>query len=408
MKAEIITIGTELLLGEIDDTNATYIARQLREIGLDLHYRTTVGDNEQRIAEVIDHALNRVDVVICTGGLGPTVDDVTREAVARATGRPLEFKQELLNQIAERFRRFKVQMSDNNRRQAYVPQGAVAIPNPVGTAPVFILETERGVVMVLPGVPREMKHLLEHALLPWLKERMGAPAVIRSLTLRTAGVGESQVDARISDLMTNANPTVGLAAHAGQTDVRITAKAGTPAEADALITQMAAEVHSRLGTWIYGTGTERLEDVVVGLLARAGSSVASVEVGMQGLLGQRLCDAASHQPGLVEIGGAFASVDELGSLVEDASGLSPGELARAAAYAVHRKHQTTHGLAVIMQSRQSAEGTPETSTAIAVAAEGDSRVRTFDWLFDRPDAHIWATTHALAMLRRQLLKQGED
>ena len=408
MKAEIITIGTELLLGEIDDTNATYIARQLREIGLDLHYRTTVGDNEQRIAEVIDHALNRVDVVICTGGLGPTVDDVTREAVARATGRPLEFKQELLNQIAERFRRFKVQMSDNNRRQAYVPQGAVAIPNPVGTAPVFILETERGVVMVLPGVPREMKHLLEHALLPWLKERMGAPAVIRSLTLRTAGVGESQVDARISDLMTNANPTVGLAAHAGQTDVRITAKAGTPAEADALITQMAAEVHSRLGTWIYGTGTERLEDVVVGLLARAGSSVASVEVGMQGLLGQRLRDAASHQPGLVEIGGAFASVDELGSLVEDASGLSPGELARAAAYAVRRKHQTTHGLAVIMQSRQSAEGTSETSTAIAVAAEGDSRVRTFDWLFDRPDAHIWATTHALAMLRRQLLKQGED
>lgn len=181
MRAEIITIGTELLLGEIDDTNATYLARKLREIGVDLYYRTTVGDNERRIAEVIDNALDRVDVVITTGGLGPTVDDVTREGIARATGRPLQFSQALLDQIADRFRRFDVRMSENNRRQAYIPQGAIPIENPVGTAPVFILETERGIIMTLPGVPREMKYLMENNMLPWLAARVESPAVITSM-----------------------------------------------------------------------------------------------------------------------------------------------------------------------------------------------------------------------------------
>ena len=211
MRAEIITIGTELLLGEINDTNATWMAQQLREIGIDLLYRTTVGDNEGRIAAVIDRALDRVDVVITSGGLGPTVDDVTRQGIALATGHKLVFQQTLLDQIADRFRRFNVQMSDNNRQQAYVPEGANPIENPVGTAPIFTLETERGAIVVTPGVPRDMKHLMENAILPWLKSQMDSPALIRSLILRTAGIGESQIDARIGDLMTNANPTVGLA-----------------------------------------------------------------------------------------------------------------------------------------------------------------------------------------------------
>ena len=199
MQAELISVGTELLLGEITDTNATAIAKALTEIGLDLIYRTTVGDNQQRIAQIIDLALDRVEVVITTGGLGPTVDDVTREAVAQATGHPLEFQPILLEQISNRFRRFGVEMSENNRRQAYVPQGAIPIENPVGTAPIFILKTERGVVMTLPGVPREMKHLLENALIPWLKDYLGESAVIKSQTLRTVGIGESQIDIRIAD-----------------------------------------------------------------------------------------------------------------------------------------------------------------------------------------------------------------
>src|SRR5690606_22268468 len=200
----------------------------------------------------------------------------------------LEFQQALLDQIAERFRSFNVQMSENNRRQAYLPDGAAPIENPVGTAPGFILETERGVIITVPGVPREMHYMMEHAVLPYLRQHMDAPAVIKSVVLRTAGIGESQVDARIADLMTNANPTVGLAAHTGQTDVRVTAKARTEADADAMLEDMAAHVKARLGAWIYGSGTERLEDVVKELLRSQHAGVATVEVGTGGLLAERL------------------------------------------------------------------------------------------------------------------------
>jgi len=402
MRAEIITIGTELLLGEIDDTNATYLARKLREIGVDLYYRTTVGDNEHRIAEVIDNALNRVDVVITSGGLGPTVDDVTREGIARATGRPLEFSQELFDQIADRFRRFDVRMSENNRRQAYIPQGAIPIENPVGTAPVFILETERGIIMTLPGVPRELKYLMENNMLPWLAARMETPAVIISMVLRTAGIGESQIDARIGDLMTSANPTVGLAAHVGQTDVRITAKAATEAEARAMCEAMAGVVRERLGPWIYGTEGELLEDVVTGLLAKQGASVAAVEVGTGGLLASRLCESQPEHTGRVTCLGAYESLDNW-ALPGVPAHLPPGELAARAAEAARSTAGSTYGIAVIMR----ADPAGENGTAIATAGEGDTRVRTFHWLNDRPDAHVWATTHALAMLRRFLLKQAE-
>ncbi len=279
MNAEVISIGTELLLGEIVDTNAVHIARQLRTIGLDLHYMTTVGDNLDRITQVIDTALGRVDVIITTGGLGPTVDDVTREAVARATGRNLVLNSDLLAEIEAFFARLGRRMSENNRRQAYIPEGAIPVPNPVGTAPSFILETERGVVISLPGVPREMKHLLEHAIIPYLRDRFHLQAIIKSKILRTVGLGESDIDARIGDLMTSTNPTVGLAAHAGQTDVRIAAKAATEEEADRLIAEMEAQVRERLGDFIYGEGEETVEEVVVRLLRARGWRLAVAQSG---------------------------------------------------------------------------------------------------------------------------------
>ena len=191
MRAELISIGTELLLGAITDTNATHIARSLSSIGLDLIYETTVGDNEERIAEVIDHALNRVDVVITTGGLGPTVDDVTREAIARATGTHLGIS---TGTHGPDYRALRTVRCKNERQQStsgtHSPWRA-GRRNPVGTAPSFILETERGIVMSLPGVPREMIYLLENNLLPWLIDYMGSSSIIESLVLRTAGIGES-------------------------------------------------------------------------------------------------------------------------------------------------------------------------------------------------------------------------
>lgn len=407
MRAEVITIGTELLLGDIDDTNATHIAQQLREIGVDLYYRTTVGDNEVRIAEVIANALKRVDLVITTGGLGPTVDDVTREAIATATGRPLEFRQALFDQITRHFRRFNVTMSENNRQQAFVPQGAQPIENPVGTAPIFILETERGTVMTLPGVPREMAYLLEHELIPWISNHMETSAVIKSLTLRTAGIGESQIDARITDLMKNPNPTVGLAAHTGQTDIRIAAKAATAAEADTLIEDMAGQVYERLGRWIYGTDKELIEDVVAALLTEQNASVATVEVGTHGLLAERLCDAQPAGADNVVCTQALESLAEWQLYGVDKS-LPVGELASRAAEAIRRLNNTTYGLVVIMRSQGGEVDEGVRGTEIALASAERTRARTFDWLHERTDAPLWATTHALVMLYRVLTQTDTD
>lgn len=289
--AEIITIGTEILLGDILDTNAQYLARALRDAGIDLYRKTTVGDNAQRIAQVIQQALERCDIVITTGGLGPTVDDPTREAVALAAGVEIEFHPELWEQIESRFRRFNRQPTENNRRQAFVPRGAVAVENPVGTAPAFIVERERQAVIALPGVPREMEYLTQNAILPYLRQRYNLIGTIKSRVLHTAGVGESQIDDLIGDLEALPNPTVGLAAHSGQVDIRITTKAESEDEADALIRPVEATLRQRLGSWVYGADQETLEEIALRTLSHKGWTLTVVEAGLGGLLIRRLAGA---------------------------------------------------------------------------------------------------------------------
>jgi competence/damage-inducible protein CinA-like protein len=288
MHAEIIATGSELLLGEVVDTNSTYIARKLREIGLNLFYKTVVGDNEQRMEAALRIALNRSDVIITTGGLGPTVDDVTRPAVARAVDRELIFSEELLAQIQARFRAYGVPMGENNRRQAYLPQGAIPIENPVGTAPCFIVEHHGRVIISLPGVPREMEYLMEHVVLPYLKSKLNLTEVIVIRTLHTVGQGESRIDEAIGDLETSANPTVGLSAKAGQVDVRITAKAATREDAEALNAEMEGRVRQKLGPFIFGADEDTLESVVARLLLDQHVTLASIESGTGGALGGRL------------------------------------------------------------------------------------------------------------------------
>lgn len=288
MKAETISIGTELLLGQITDTNAVWIAEKLSEVGVDLYFRTTVGDNVGRIVDSIQHALTRADVIITTGGLGPTVDDMTREAVAKATERDLVLDENLLTQIRRLFEKWERTMSDNNVRQAYIPRGATPIENPVGTAPVFIVEHAGKYVISLPGVPREMKYLMETRILPWLRDKTGGEWIILSKTLRTCAIGESQVDALIADLEESNNPTVGLLAHPGQTDVRVTAKAHVRAEAEALIKEMETKVRERLGDWIYGEGSETIEEVVARLLAARNWRIAIAETNTAGKIAERL------------------------------------------------------------------------------------------------------------------------
>jgi nicotinamide-nucleotide amidase len=286
--AEIISIGTEILLGEILDTNAQYIARCLRDIGVDLFRKTTVGDNVGRIAQITREALERCDIIITSGGLGPTVDDPTREAIAQAMGVEMEFHPELWEQIQARFKRYNRTPTENNRRQAYVPIGAIALENPVGTAPIFIIETGTQVIISLPGVPREMEYLLDNTILPYLRQRYHLTGIIKIRVLHTAGVGESIIDDLIGDLEQLANPTVGLAAHSGQVDVRIAVKAVSETQADELIAPVEASLRQRLGKWIYGVDSDSLESIALKKIQDKGWSLIVVEAGLNGELTSRL------------------------------------------------------------------------------------------------------------------------
>jgi len=286
--AEIITIGTELLLGEIVDTNSAYLARKLRDLGIDVFRTSTVGDNVERIADVIRETLARTQIIITTGGLGPTVDDPTRDAVALAMNTTPEFREELWEQILERMKRFGRVPTENQKRQAYIPKGALPVKNPVGTAPAFIVEQGDKCLISLPGVPREMEYLTENTVLPYLRGRYQLTGTIKARVLHTAGVGESQIDEWIGDLEKLTNPTVGLAAHAGIVDVRVTAKADSNEAADEMITEIEKTLRERLGQAVFGVDEDTLEGVIVKKLAALNWPFAIIEVGLGGALIQRL------------------------------------------------------------------------------------------------------------------------
>jgi nicotinamide-nucleotide amidase len=288
--AEIVTIGTEILLGEIVDTNTRYIARLLRGLGVDLYRTITIGDNVERIAEAIRDSMTHADIIITTGGLGPTVDDPTREAVARAFGVETEFRQELWEQILEVVARYGRTAGENQKRQAYVPKGAIAIKNNVGTAPCFIMENERNAVISLPGVPKEMEHILHEFVIPYLQTRFNLNQVIKVRLLHTAGVGESDIDEKIGAFETLANPTVGLAAHSGIVDIRIAAKAKTEAEADRMIADVENQMRERLGPVVFGVDEDTLEGVALGAASGRTWNLIAVEAGLGGALTRRLAN----------------------------------------------------------------------------------------------------------------------
>jgi len=314
--AEIITIGTEILLGEIVDTNTRYLSLKLREEGVDLYRQTTVGDNIQRIAQAIQSSLPNTDVIITTGGLGPTIDDPTRQAVAAALDIETEFRPDLWEQIKERHLRFGRTPTENNKRQAYVPQGAIAVENQVGTAPAFISETGNCSVIALPGVPREMEHIMETSIIPYLHQRLDLQEVIQARVIHTAGAGESQIDNLIGDLEQLSNPTVGLAAHAGRVDVRITAKARTGVEARALIEEVEKQVKERLGTWIFGADQDTLEQVALKNIESKGWNLAVLESGLKGeLIHMLAADTGTFIGG--EMSTMPRSADDLVAWMED-------------------------------------------------------------------------------------------
>jgi nicotinamide-nucleotide amidase len=257
-------------------------------MGVDLYRTITIGDNAERIAEAIRHSMQRADIVITTGGLGPTVDDPTREAVALAAGVELEFREDLWDQVVAVISRYGRKPSENQKRQAYIPKGALGIPNPVGTAPCFIVETEQNAVASLPGVPNEMEHILHESIIPYLQKRFRLDEIIKIRVLHCAGLGEGMIDEKIDDLEKLSNPTVGLAAHTGVVDIRIAAKAKNEAEADRMIADIEHQIQERLGDVVFGADEDKLEDVVLNAVAKRGWTLIGVESGLDGLLARKI------------------------------------------------------------------------------------------------------------------------
>ncbi len=286
--AEIITIGTELLLGEIVDTNSTYLTRHLRDLNVDIYRTSTIGDNVQRIAEIVQETLKRARIIITTGGLGPTVDDPTREAIAVAFQTKLEYRADLWEQISERMSRYGRAPTENQKRQAFIPEGATPIKNDVGTAPAFFIEKENRCLIALPGVPLEMEYLAEQFVFPYLRERYQLKGIIKARILHTTGLGEGMIDDKIGDLEMLTNPTVGLAAHYGKVDIRITAKAESALAADDMIATIEQDIRQRLGKVVYGTDFQTLESVVIDALQARDWKLVTLELNTDGTLTRKL------------------------------------------------------------------------------------------------------------------------
>ncbi len=290
ISAEIVTVGTELLLGHLIDTNSAFLGEKLAEIGINVFYKTSVGDNEERLINVLKLAGTRTDVIIITGGLGPTVDDITKNAVVKLLNRKLILSEKVLEQIRGMFSQIKVKMAQNNLSQALVPSGAVVIENGNGTAPGLRLQNEEGKYFILmPGVPREMKKMTEESVLPFLKETFKLEETIRSRTLKCFGLGESTVDEKINDIFTaSTNPTIALLASHTEVKIRLTSKAKSTEAAEEAISMVEKEILRRLGDNIFAVDEGSMESKVAELLKAGKLTLAVAESCTGGLISDKL------------------------------------------------------------------------------------------------------------------------
>ena len=410
--AEIVAIGTELLLGQIVDTNSAWMAERLTPIGVNLFYKTVVGDNPGRMGEVIDRALDRSDVVITSGGLGPTQDDLTREAIAQVTGRKLVLDRHLLDQIDQRFRRrLGMTMTSNNRRQALIPEGATPIENPNGTAPAFIVEDRRGAIFALPGVPFEMKWLFDNEVVPYLRTRFNLSEVITYKMLKVAELGESRVDDRIGHLIANStNPTLGTLAHPGQVDIRIAAKASSHEEATRIIAPVEEEVRRLLGGHVFAVDDEDMEDAVGKLLGGKNTTLAVYEDLTGGALAARL-----HQvgPAFVEaaVANSPATMRRLMAAVHDPAGIDdllqdPAAATKALAMAVRNQAGSHLGLALhaVADPGDTAENLAKGETFLAITDGASFKSQTLPSAGRGGPDRARMSFNALVLLRQALME----
>jgi nicotinamide-nucleotide amidase len=415
---EIVTIGTELLLGHLVDTNSAHVASVLADAGVDVYLKHSVGDNATRLESLLREALERADGVVTTGGLGPTVDDLTKDAVAAAVGTTLEMHEPSLVAIAERFKSFGriAPIAENNRRQAILPKGSVVLENPHGTAPGFVaLRADGKFVACLPGVPREMKPMLAERLVPWLAERGGLQDAIFTRTLHTVGIGESDVDNRIEALFrTLDNPKIAVLAHEFKVDVKIMAKARDGAAASALIAPVETELRARIGDGIFGIDAETLEGATLRRLAERGQTLGTAE----SITGGAIADALVRVPGASQsFRGAIVAYDNAikTSLLDVDEGLlrEHGAVSEEVALAMARGACARLGVDLAVASTGIAGPTGATDTKpvglvyIAVVSRtGKASVRKLTLPGNRDDVRRRATVAALSLLWNYLDKEG--
>jgi len=409
VRAEIVAVGTELLLGQIANTNARWMSESLAAIGVDVLHHQAVGDNLERIVEAMRLASSRAEVVVVTGGLGPTQDDITRDALGVLLEAPMVRHPELEEMLREKFRSFgRREMPESNLRQADVPEGARYIRPDRGTAPGLEAELSDGVrIYAVPGVPEEMIEMMEGTILPELA--VAAGGVVRSRVLRCAGIGESALAERVDDLFSGStNPTIAFLASSGEVKVRITAKAPTAREADALIEPVAEEVRRRLGDEVFTSEDESLEQAVVRLLATSGTTLACAESITGGGVGARLTSI----PGASEVfvGSAVVYRNEaktavLGVSPETLEGPGPvsEECAREMAAGARRVFGSDLGLALTgAAGPESHGGAPPGVIWIAVEGDDVAHARGFQVPGERDRVRRWAEQAALDLVRRYL------
>jgi nicotinamide-nucleotide amidase len=410
VRAEIVAVGTELLLGQIANTNGRWMSEALAGIGVDVLRHQAVGDNLERIVDAIRLAASRADVVVVTGGLGPTQDDITRDALGVLLGTRMVRHRELEEMLREKFRSFgRRDMPESNLRQADVPEGARYLTPDRGTAPGLVAELPGGArIYAVPGVPEEMIEMMEGTILPELASAADA-GVVRSRVLRCAGIGESALAERVDDLFAgSANPTIAFLASSGEVKVRITAKAATVEEADALIEPVAEELRRRLGDEVFTSDDEPLEEAVVRLLARSGKKLACAESITGGGVGARITSVPGASEVFVGSAVVYTNEAKMGVLgvageVLEGSGPVSEECAREMAARARRVFGADLGLALTgAAGPESHGGEPPGVIWIALEGEHVAHARGFQVPGERDRVRRWAEQAALDLVRRHL------
>lgn len=406
MRAEILSIGTEILLGEILDTNAQYIASRLPALGIDLYWMTKVGDNLGRITEAFTRAWSRSDLIIATGGLGPTEDDLTREGIAAALGETMYLDPDLERELRQFFASRGATMPERNLKQAMLIPSARAIPNPRGTAPGWWVERDGRIIVAMPGPPAEMQRMWEKEVEPEL-ERRPTGAVIISRTVKTVGIGEGRVDEMVSPLLKSPNPTIGVYSRADGIHLRITAKAPSREEALRLIAPVEAEVRRILGPAVWGIDDETLEAAVIRALTERGLTLAAMESCTGGLLAAQLTAvpgaSAAFKGGFVTYTNEMKIAAGVDPAVIEAHGVISPECARAMAAAARQRTGADVGVGITgVAGPEEQEGKPAGTMHVAVDSARGGHASDYVYNQGRDANRRRAVTTALTLVRRLL------